>query len=148
LNKGDFLRTGSRGALYLSFRKAIQEVVTEQLSAWGEPPASRRQARTRPMERDLDRVLGELAGDFPLLAALAERRAGGQRRLPLADPGASVPDLPGLGIAGAGETITGSAGAPDVGAPNGGGKREGNGSDGHDGTGSATPHPAGAAEEP
>jgi hypothetical protein len=37
----------------------------------------------RPLERDLDRVLEELSDDFPLLASLVERRAGGQKRLPI-----------------------------------------------------------------
>ena len=86
LNKGDFLRTGPRGALFLSYRKAIQEIVSGVLSDWGERPESRRlPSRTRPIERDLDRVLGELAADYPLLATLAERRSGGQKRLPLGD---------------------------------------------------------------
>jgi hypothetical protein len=93
LNKGDFLRSGSRGALFLSYRKAIQEAVTAQFEAWGESrPAPRRAPRTRPMERDIRRVLGDLAGDYPLLATLVERTAGGQRRLPLgesADGGAA-----------------------------------------------------------
>lgn len=86
LNKGDFLRTGRRGALYLAYRKAIQEAVAQQLSAWGAtPPPPRRSPRTRPIERDLRRVLGELAEEFPVLATLAERRMGGQRKLPLGD---------------------------------------------------------------
>jgi hypothetical protein len=88
LNKGDFLRSGPRGALFLSYRKAIQEAVTAQFEAWGESrPAPRRAPRTRPMERDIRRVLGDLAGDYPLLATLVERTAGGQRRLPLGDAG-------------------------------------------------------------
>lgn len=37
----------------------------------------------RPLERDLDRVLEELSDDFPLLASLVERRADGQKRLPI-----------------------------------------------------------------
>jgi hypothetical protein len=37
----------------------------------------------RPLERDLDRVLEELSDDFPLLGSLVERRAGGQKRLPI-----------------------------------------------------------------
>jgi hypothetical protein len=87
LNKGDFLRTGPRGALFLSYRKAIQETVSAQLADWGEAPEPRKRTpRTRPIERDLHRVLGELAGDFPLLATLAERRSGGQKRLPLGEP--------------------------------------------------------------
>lgn len=94
LNKGDFRRTGSAGALFLSYRKAIQEVVTAQLEAWGQtPPSDAGRASARPLERDLHRVLGELAGEFPLLAALADRRAGGQERLPL---GTGAPEQPGL----------------------------------------------------
>lgn len=94
LNKGDFRRTGSAGALFLTYRKAIQEMVTTQLEAWGQsPPADVGRASTRPLERDLHRVLGELAGEFPLLAALADRRAGGQQRLPLGTSGTGQPGL-------------------------------------------------------
>jgi hypothetical protein len=86
LNKGDFIRTGNRGAAYLAYRKAIQEAVSRQLEAWGEgragtPEASPRMMR--PLERDLDRVLEELSDDFPLLGSLVERRKGGQKRLPI-----------------------------------------------------------------
>jgi hypothetical protein len=86
LNKGDFLRHGPRGALYLSYRKAIQEAVTTLFGEWGAPAAlPRKTPRTRPIERDLRKVLGELADQYPVLATLAERRAGGQRRLPLGE---------------------------------------------------------------
>jgi hypothetical protein len=82
LSKNDFIRSGARGATYLAFRKAIQEVVSRQLAAWGdrhdEPPP--RMAR---LERDLERVLEDLAEDFPLLRSLVDRRAGGQKRLPM-----------------------------------------------------------------
>ena len=86
LNKGDFIRTGTRGAVYLAYRKAIQEAVSRQLEVWGDgrtgtPEASSRMMR--PLERDLDRVLEELSDDFPLLGSLVERRAGGQKRLPI-----------------------------------------------------------------
>jgi len=87
LNKGDFLRTGRRGITYLSYRKAIQEAVQAQLAAWGEArdreDAARRRA-ARPLERDLEAVLVDLAEEFPALGALVERRPGGQRRLPTA----------------------------------------------------------------
>lgn len=84
LNKGDFIRTGTRGALYLAYRKAVQEAVSRQLEVWGDgragtPEASPRMMR--PLERDLDRVLEELSDDFPLLGSLVERRVGGQKRL-------------------------------------------------------------------
>ena len=87
LNKGDFIRTGARGATYLGFRKAIQQGVAQQLAEWGDAPAASDQApprEVRPLQRDLAHLLEELADDFPLLASLVERRAGGQKRLPLA----------------------------------------------------------------
>jgi hypothetical protein len=87
LNKGDFLRHGARGALFLSYRKAVQEAVAAQLDAWGTaPPPPKRAPRTKPMERDIRRILGDLAGDYPMLTTLVERTAGGQRRLPLGEP--------------------------------------------------------------
>lgn len=91
LNKGDFLRTGARGALFLSYRKAIQEAVSDRLAAWGaEPSPPKRAPRTRPMERDIGRVLGDLAGTYPMLAMLVERRAGGQHRLALGEPSTEI----------------------------------------------------------
>lgn len=87
LNKGDFIRTGQRGAAYLAFRKAIQEAVVRQLAAWGdsrEKPEAVRPRSLRTLERDLERVLLELSEGFPLLASLVEHRRGGQKRLPLA----------------------------------------------------------------
>jgi hypothetical protein len=108
LNKGDFVRAGRRGFTYLAYRKALQEAVQAQLTAWGEArdreDAVRRKA-ARPLERDLESVLVDLADDFPALAALVERRPGGQKRLPTGrepTPGAS-------------ETLLGSS-APDVAA--------------------------------
>jgi len=85
LNKGDFIRTGTRGASYLVFRKAIQEAVSRQLAAWGDARASMDEApprEVRPLQRDLAHVLEDLAIDFPLLASLVEQRSGGQKRLP------------------------------------------------------------------
>jgi hypothetical protein len=44
------------------------------------------------LERDLERVLEDLADDFPLLQSLVDRRAGGQKRLPMPGRGdARVP---------------------------------------------------------
>lgn len=85
LNKSDFIRTGSKGAIYLAFRKAIQEAVAAQLARWGDgldaKPQRRRSAR--PMERDLAAVLGGLCREYPLLDSLVQKRSGGQRRLPV-----------------------------------------------------------------
>jgi hypothetical protein len=86
LNKADFIRAGARGAIYLSYRKAIQEAVVRQLQLWGDAgdtaDAARRRA-ARPLERDLESVLVDLAAEFPLLASLVERRRNGQGQLAL-----------------------------------------------------------------
>jgi hypothetical protein len=90
LNKGDFIRSGHRGAAYLAARKAIQEVVQRQLAAWGdarEQPETARPRAMRSLERDLERVLRELSEGFPLLASLVEHRRGGQKSLPLGPKG-------------------------------------------------------------
>ena len=85
LNKGDFVRAGRRGITYLAYRKALQEAVLTQLTAWGEArdrEDSARRRAARPLEKDLEAVLLDLADEFPALAALVERRPGGQKRLP------------------------------------------------------------------
>jgi hypothetical protein len=90
LNKGDFIRTGARGATYLAFRKGIQQAVSRQLAEWGDAQPASDQApprEVRPLQRDLADLLEYLADDFPLLASLVERRAGGQKRLPLGTAG-------------------------------------------------------------
>jgi hypothetical protein len=86
LNKADFLRSGPRGAVYLAYRKALQEAVSLQLTSWGGDRERLERARSRtarPVERDVESVLLDLAEDFPMLAMLVERRSGGQRRLPM-----------------------------------------------------------------
>ena len=79
LNKADFIRAGARGATYLAYRKAIQEAVSRQLAVWGdagEPAERARRRAARPVERDLESVLADLAGEFPLLATLVEYTQG------------------------------------------------------------------------
>jgi len=119
LNKADFIRAGARGATYLAYRKAIQEAVSRQLTQWGdagEPAERARRRAARPVERDLEAVLADLAGDFPLLAALVEQRAGGQRRLPTAGPDAAgahhAPLFAAHGAAGATRETSAPFGAP------------------------------------
>jgi len=116
LNKADFIRGGARGATYLSFRKAIQEAVAQQLRIWGENPAPQTQPTrraTRPLERDLEQVLLRLAGDFPLLASLVPQSKERQARLALRPrrDGAAV----GLGSDGSGSDGT----VPNGGVPDG-----------------------------
>jgi hypothetical protein len=107
LNKGDFIRTGPRGATYLAFRKAIQEAVSKQLAAWGDARPANEEApprEVRPLQRDLAHLLEDLACDFPLLSSLVERHAGGQKRLPLG--GCGETDGRGFVAASIAETIT------------------------------------------
>jgi Histidine kinase-, DNA gyrase B-, and HSP90-like ATPase len=127
LNKADFIRTGPRGALYLAHRKAIQEAVTAQLAAWGDAredavEEEARRRKTRPVERDLAAVLAEMADDFPLVASLVERRAGGQKKLPIANgsASASVATAPArVGLAGfpTPEVASGAGTEPEGGPP-------------------------------
>ncbi|MDP3773492.1 MAG: ATP-binding protein, partial [Gemmatimonadales bacterium] len=118
LDKGDFIRAGQRGMTHLAYRKAIQQAVTAQLAAWGEAPGDDEEARrrkTRPLERDLHTVLVDLAEEFPLLAMLVERQAGGQRRLPMgrAAEGARGVQPAALGVS------AGSGEAPELGSSGG-----------------------------
>ena len=83
LGKNDFVRTGTRGASYLAYRKAIQEVVSRQLAEWGDARDGEARPRIVRLDRDLERVLEHLTDDFPLLRSLVDRRAGGQKRLPM-----------------------------------------------------------------
>ena len=87
LNKADFIRAGPRGALYLAYRKGIQEAAAGPLAAWGAGGDAHgeeaRRRKVRPLERDLTDILVGVADDFPLVASLIERRAGGQQRLSL-----------------------------------------------------------------
>jgi hypothetical protein len=124
LNKADFIRVGRRGAVFLAYRKAIQEVVSAQLARWGdvrEAADEARRRRARPVERDLERVLLALADEFPLLASLVERRRGGQAQLAMGGRGrGDGGDGPGLAPLGVAEPEPGAlapgrpAGAPEA----------------------------------
>jgi hypothetical protein len=93
LSKNDFIRSGARGATYLGYRKTIQEVVSRQLADWGDSAGAEARPRIARLERDLERVLEDLADDFPLLQSLVNRRRGGQNRLPM--PGRGGDRTPG-----------------------------------------------------
>jgi hypothetical protein len=67
-------------------------VVSRQLALWGDGRDAEARPRTARLERDLERVLEDLADDFPLLRSLVDRRAGGQKRLPM--PGAGDERVP------------------------------------------------------
>ena len=69
------------------------EVASRQLAAWGDAPEHDVNPRTERLERDLERVIDDLADDFPLLRSLVDRRAGGQKHLPM--PGRGADQVPG-----------------------------------------------------
>jgi uncharacterized protein (DUF2461 family) len=115
LSKNDFIRSGPRGAAYLAYRKAIQEVVSRQLTVWGDTPESDARPRTVRLERDLERVLEDLAEDFPLLRSLVDQRAGGQKRLPL--PGRGDERVRGTLFADVTPALPAPAPAPPVSVP-------------------------------
>ncbi len=94
LSKNDFVKAGSRGAIYLAYRKAFQEVVSRQLADWGDVREADARPRIARLERDLERVLEDLADDFPLLRLLVDRRAGGQKRLPIPGRGREAVPAP------------------------------------------------------
>jgi hypothetical protein len=152
LNKVDFIRAGTRGATYLAYRKAIQEAVSRQLAEWGDAESGERERRraARPVERDLEAVLMDLADTFPLLASLVEQRAGGQRRLPMARPGRGGDVLaseaqrapgpaPGEALSAESAPSPGAVSEPSPGAPGTGGEPAAPGE-------SAPPVPPGGAE--
>ncbi len=115
LNKADFIRVGARGAVYLAHRKAIQQAVGAQLAAWGDAPAEEaRKSKTRPMERDLEKVLVDLADEFPLLATLVERHKGGQTRLPMGRGGPGLVPVGPMEISGGEEPETSAPGEPET----------------------------------
>jgi hypothetical protein len=89
-NKAGFIRGGRLGEKFLRYREAIQEVVDRQLHAWGVKQGSNNfpdRRVVRPYERDLEKVLGSLASDFPLLGAISDAKLGGQYRLLGGSPG-------------------------------------------------------------
>jgi hypothetical protein len=76
------------------------------------------------LERDLERVLEDLADNFPLLRSLVDRRAGGQKRLPMPGRGDLRVQAPlvthlSAGHESAGEEFTGGGAetGPSEGAP-------------------------------
>ncbi|MBI5303805.1 MAG: ATP-binding protein [Chloroflexi bacterium] len=85
-NKADFLKDSNSLKKYYRYRKAIQNAVEPILHAMGESaPTRERSARdVRPLEREVERVLGNLVGDYPEIAPLVGRRRTSQPGINLA----------------------------------------------------------------
>jgi len=100
-NKADFLKDGGSLKRYYRYRKGIQAALTPILRDLGETtPARERQEReVRPLEREVERVLGNMIGEYPEIAPLIGRRRTSQ-------PGISlVPDAEGADLGTLTETL-------------------------------------------
>lgn len=79
-NKADFLKDMTSLQKYYRYRKSIQETMEPILREFGEVSVPReRQGRDlRPLEREIERVLGNMLDDFPELSPLLGRRRKGE----------------------------------------------------------------------
>jgi hypothetical protein len=118
LNKAAFVRTGSGGALYLAYRKALQEGVSRHLAAWGDLDRGETTPAPKPIGlREIEHVLESLTDSFPMLGSLVDRKRGGQKELPIG--GGDVP-ASGPGV----RAREDESAAPPDGAPADGGAGE------------------------
>ena len=95
-NKADFLKDSGSLKRYYRYRKAIQAALAPILRELGEtaPAREREERAVRPIEREVERVLGNMLGEYPEIAPLIGRRRTNQ-------PGVNlVPDAEGaeLGV--------------------------------------------------
>lgn len=100
-NKADFLKDSGSLKRYYRYRKGIQAALAPILRDLGETaPARERQEReVRPIEREVERVLGNMIGEYPEIAPLIGRRRTNQ-------PGVNlVPDVEGTDLGALTETL-------------------------------------------
>lgn len=100
-NKADFLKDAGSLKRYYRYRKAIQAALTPILRELGEtvPPREREERQVRPIEREVERVLGTMLGEYPEIAPLIGRRRTSQ-------PGVNlVPDAEGAEVGVLTETL-------------------------------------------
>lgn len=79
-NKADFLKDSGSLKKYYRYRKAVQAALDPILRGLGEttPVRERQEREVRPLEREVERVLGNLIGDYPEIAPLIGRRRTNQ----------------------------------------------------------------------
>lgn len=79
-NKADFLKDTTSLQKYYRYRKAIQETIEPILRGFGEISVSRKRPERdlRLLEREIERVLGNMLDDFPELSQLLGRRRKGE----------------------------------------------------------------------
>jgi hypothetical protein len=100
-NKADFLKDSGSLKRYYRYRKAIQTALTPILRDLGEttPTREREDRQVRPIEREVERVLGTMIGEYPEIAPLIGRRRTTQ-------PGVNlVPDADGAEMGVLSETL-------------------------------------------
>ena len=100
-NKADFLKDGGSLKRYYRYRKAIQAALSPILRDLGEtvPVREREDRQVRPLEREVERVLGTMLGDYPEIAPLIGRRRTNQPGVNLA------PDAEGADVGTLTETL-------------------------------------------
>lgn len=79
-NKVDFLRDTVSLQKYYRYRKAIQEKIEPILREFGEMnvPRERQETDVKPLEKEIERVLGNMLNDFPELSPLLGRQRRGE----------------------------------------------------------------------
>jgi hypothetical protein len=79
-NKADFLKDVTSLQKYYRYRKAIQEAIDPILREFGEIRTARERIERdlRPLEKEIERVLGNMLKDFPELSTLFARRRPGE----------------------------------------------------------------------
>ena len=100
-NKADFLKDGGSLKRYYRYRKGIQAALAPILRDLGEtaPTRERQEHEVRPIEREVERVLGNMIGEYPEIAPLIGRRRTSQ-------PGVNlVPDVEGTDLGVLTETL-------------------------------------------
>ena len=71
-NKADFLKDTNSLKKYYRYRKAVQEAINPILQVYGEVSAPREKTENglKPLENEIERILGNLLNDFPELSPL------------------------------------------------------------------------------
>lgn len=79
-NKADFLKDANSLQKYYRYRKAVQQAIEPVLRQLGEAALPRERAGkdSRPLEREVERVLGGMLNDFPELSPLMGRLRRGE----------------------------------------------------------------------
>lgn len=100
-NKADFLKDSGSLKRYYRYRKAIQTALAPILRELGEttPTREREDRQVRPIEREVERVLGTMIGEYPEIAPLIGRRRTSQPGINL------VPDAEGAELGALTETL-------------------------------------------